>query len=257
MIDVKYVAGFVDADGSISVHVQKRDNGRYGLYPKVNIGQLSFRDYVLRDIAEEYDVSIYRRESADMSLIDLTGRKAVTFLYLIKNHLVIKDELAEYVLSLPKEVSNEELKQIKKVVKSLRRKNTPTKNFPSRKWMAGYIDGDGCFTGRTNKNGVLTTRLTIASACDALAGLELIKDAFGGSIRIKGNASYYELNLGVSNTIKLYDYCGKHLRIKRTQMQLVKDYVGSNKHSKYHGATAENNIEFCKALATTKYIGRS
>ena len=256
MLDVKYVAGFVDADGSILVHVQKRDNNRYGLYPKVNIGQLTFRDHLLREIAEEYDVPLYSREHADMTLIDLTGTKAERFLQLIKKHLVVKDDLAEYVLNLPREVSGEELKSIKKTIKFLRRKDLSTKNHPSRKWMAGYIDGDGCFTGRVNSRGVLTTRLTIASSCDALAGINLIKKAFGGSVRIVGNSSYYELNLGVSKTKELYEFCGKHLRIKKTQMALIRDHVGNNKHSKSHGATEEQNKEFCRALATTKYVGR-
>lgn len=256
LLDVKYVAGFVDADGSIMAHIQKRDENRYGLYPKVNIGQLTFRDNLLREISEEYDVNIYRRESADMSLLDLTGTKAERFLQIIKKHLVIKDDLAEYVLNLPKEVSKEELKEVKKTIKFLRKKDVSSKNHPSRKWMAGYIDGDGCFTGRVNQKGVLTTKLTIASSCDALAGINLIKKAFGGSVRIVGNSSYYELSLGVSKTKELYEFCGKHLRIKMTQMALIVSHVGENKHSKSHGATEEQNREFCRALATTKYIGR-
>lgn len=256
MIDVKYFAGFVDADGSLLLHVQKRDNDRYGLYPKVNIGQLTFRDNNLKELAAYFSVNLYYRKEANMTLLDLTGRKAHRFIELIVQHLVIKDELAKYLLALPQEVSKEELKAIKSVIKNLRKKDTPTKNHPSRKWMAGYIDGDGCFYGKTTSTGVLNTKLIIASSADALAGLNLIKKAFGGSIRIKGNSSHYELHLGVSKTKELYEFCGKHLRIKKTQMLLVRDYIGANKHSKSHGATKEDNKNFCSTLATTKYIGR-
>lgn len=256
MIDVKYFAGFVDADGSLLLHVQKRDNDRYGIYPKVNIGQLTFRDQNLRELAEYFSVNLYYRENADMTLIDLTGRKAQRFIELIINHLVIKNDLANYLLSLPSEVNKEELKAIKKVIKNLRKKDVPTKNHPSRKWMAGYIDGDGCFYAKITSTGVLNTKLIIASSVDALAGLNLIKKAFGGSIRTKGNSAHYELHLGVSKTKELYEFCGKHLRIKKTQMLLVHDYIGANKHSKSHGASKEDNQSFCSTLATTKYIGR-
>jgi hypothetical protein len=256
MIDVKYFAGFVDSDGSILIHVQKRDNGRYGLYPKVNIGQLAFRAQNLHELAKHYDVNLNERKAAEMLLIDLVGNKARNFIELIKNHLVIKKDLADYILQIPSEVSKEELDSIKKVVKSLRKKDIPDKNHPSRKWMAGYIDGDGCFTAQVKQNGTLNARLVIASAVDALAGLHLIQKAFGGSIRTKGNSAHYELHLSLSKTKELLDYCGEHLRIKKTQSVLVRNRIGENKHSKSHGATYETNKAFCEALATTKYIGR-
>jgi len=256
MIDAKYFAGFVDSDGSISIHVQKRDDDRYGLYPKVNIGQSTFRDYNLRELATTYDVNLRYRKGADLTLIDLTGNKARRFIEIIKGHLVIKDELAEYVLTLPDEVNKQELKAIRKVVKSLRKKQTPTKNHPSRKWLAGYIDGDGCFYARVSKKGILNTKLIIVSAVDAQAGLQLIKKAFGGCIFYTGNTAYYERYMSVSKVKELYDFCGQHLRIKKTQMQLVRDYVGENRHSRNHGGTTESNKKFCETLATTKYIGR-
>lgn len=257
MIDVKYFAGFVDADGSLTIHVQKLANGLFKIYPKVNIGQLTFRDQNLKELAKHYELTLFRREHADMTLIDLTCRKAFSFISLIKNHLVIKDELAEYILSISgQEVTTEQLKTIKSIIKQLRKKNTPSKNHPSRKWMAGYIDGDGCFYARITSNGVMNCKLIIASSADALAGLELIKKAFGGEIRIFGNASHYSLYISSSKATELYEYIGQHLRIKKDQLLLVRNYIGNNKHAKSKGATYEGNKQFCETLATTKYIGR-
>lgn len=257
MIDTKYFAGFVDSDGSITIHAYKLANNLFKIYPKVNIGQLSFRDHNLKELAEYYNVNVNYRDSADMTLIDLNGTKAVSFLNLIKKHLVIKDELAEYVLNVSdKEVTQDELDSIRLVIKQLRKKNTPTKNHPSRKWMAGYIDGDGCFYAKIKPTGVLDCRLIIASSADAIAGIELIKKAFGGHIRITGNSSFYTLNLSKDKAIELYEYIGQHLRIKKSQMVIVREYVGNNKHAKSRGATYENNKQFCETLATTKYIGR-
>lgn len=257
MIDNKYFAGFVDADGSITVHVQKRDNDRYGLYPKVQVGQLTFRSGNLKEIAETYGAGVKEKVGTDFSVVELTGSKAYTFLNLIKNHLVIKDEVCEYILSLPKEVSKEELKAIKRVVQKLRKKNTPSKNFPSRRWMAGYIDGDGCFDCTVKSTGVLSARLTVACAVDATAGVCLISKQFGGNFTYKGNTCYYQVSLGVAKMNEIYDYCGKHLRIKKTQCELLQNYVGANKHSRTKGATYESNKSFQNSLATTKYLGRT
>lgn len=257
MIDAKYFAGFVDADGSILIQPYKLANGLFKVYPKVNIGQLKFRSQNLYELAEFYDVNLFERQDAEMLLIDLNGTKAVSFLTLIKNHLVIKDELAEYVLSVAdKEVTQEGLDAIRSVIKLLRKKNTPTKNHPSRKWMAGYIDGDGCFYAKIKTTGVVDCRLIVASSADALAGLELIKKAFGGHLQIVGNSSHYTLNLSKHKAIELYEYIGSHLRIKKSQMVIVREYVGNNRHAKSCGATFESNKQFCETLATTKYIGR-
>lgn len=255
MIDFKYFAGFVDADGSISIHVQKRDDDRYGLYPKVQIGQLAFRNDNLKEVADLYNVNLITRKLDGLTLVELTGSKAEMFLNNIKKHLVIKDDVCEYILSLPKEVNRKELSAIKTIVKQLRKKNTPTKNFPSRKWMAGYIDGDGCLDCTIKPNGTLSTRLTIASAVDAQAGCRLIAKQFGGNFTIRGNALHYQISMSLSKTREIYDYCGKHLRIKKAQMELVHNYVGQNKHSKSNGATFETNKSFQRTLATTKSLG--
>lgn len=257
MIDVKYFAGFIDADGSFNLFVQKLANGLFKIYPKVSLAQLEFRNESLRELAEHYGVAVHTINNGTLTNVSLHCAKAITFINLIKNHLVIKKEVAEYLLSVAgKEVTEEELKAIKSVVKQLRKQNVPNKNFPSRKWMAGYIDGDGCFYSKVTKNGVLNCKLIIASSSDALAGLELIKKSFGGSIRIEGNSSKYELHISSSKATELYDYIGKHLRIKKTQMELVRNWVGENRHAKSKGATYETNKKFCETLATTKYIGR-
>ena len=256
MIDVKYFAGFIDADGSFNLFVQKLSNGLFKIYPKVSLSQLEFRNDSLRELADHYEVSVHKINKGVVDNVSLHCNKAITFINLIKNHLVIKRDVAEYILSVSgKEVTEEELKAIKSVVKQLRKKNTPDKNFPSRKWMAGYIDGDGCFYAKVTNKGVLNCKLIIASSSDALAGIELIKKCFGGSIRIQGNVGYYELHISSSKATELYEYIGKHLRIKKSQMELVRNWVGENRHAKSKGATYESNKKFCETLATTKSLG--
>src|SRR5690606_4031018 len=100
----------------------------------------------------------------------------------IAKHLVIKQELAKYVLSLPKFVDEVELKAIKSVIKNLRRNNSPCKHHASRRWAAGYIDGDGCISATVLKSGALECRLSVSSWIHAQAGLYLLKEHFGGYI---------------------------------------------------------------------------
>lgn len=261
MIDEKYTAGFVDADGSISIHPIKLVDGTYRIHSKVSVGQLEKNNITLLDIAREFDVELHDRvqpNGAAFQQVELTGNKAVLLLNRIKKHLVIKDELANYVANLNgTTVDKETLAAIKRVVKLLRKKDQPSKNHPSRKWMAGYVDGDGCFYARTSRKGVLNAKLIIASSADALAGCNLIKKAFGGSLRSVGNTAHLEIYLSSTKAKELYDYFGQHLRNKKTQALLVKDFVGGSKHSLARGATKQTNDEFCKVLATTKSIGIS
>lgn len=261
MIDEKYTAGFVDADGSIGIHPVKLVDGSFRIHAKLQLGQLAKNDQTLRDVAEEYDVAIRPKvqpNGAIFHTVDLVGTKATMLLDRIGKHLVIKDELAKYVVSLNgSTVNGPTLKSIKQVVKLLRKKDVPTKKHPSRKWMAGYVDGDGCFYARVGKNGVLNSKLVIATSADALAGISLVQKAFGGHIRTQGRAAYLEVYLSSTKIKELYAYFGTHLRNKKSQMLLAHDFIGSGKHSRARGATLESLEQFCEVLSTTKSIGLS
>lgn len=261
MIDEKYTAGFVDADGSIGIFPVKLVDGNYRIHAKVQIGQLAKNDITLQDVAKEYDVAVRDKtqpNGAIFSTVELTGNKATMFLNRIGKHLVIKDELAKYVVSLQgATVDARTLTSIKKIVKLLRKKDVPTKQHPSRKWMAGYVDGDGCFYARVSAKGILNSKLVVATSADALAGVELIKKAFGGNIRVVGNTAHLEIFLSSTKVKELYGYFGAHLRNKKSQMILAHDFIGSGKHSRQRGATIETLKQFCEVLSTTKSIGVS
>lgn len=252
MIDFKYGAGFVDADGSIQIHAKKFDN-KFAIYPVVSISQLPHRSNFLQDIAEFFDLSVHRN-SRGTDEIRVSGRKGQRFLEQIKKHLVIKQELAEYILNLPKFVDEKELKAIKKVIKNLRRNNTPCKHRASRKWAAGYIDGDGCISASVNRKGTLECRLSVSSWVHAQAGLELLRETFGGYIVCNANTANWRVNLSPSKVQEIKEFVGKHLMIKKTQLELAYDFIGKNKHSRRMGATDEDLRDFCETLATTKSL---
>lgn len=252
MIDFKYAAGFVDSDGSIQIHASK-SGSRFAIYPVVSLSQLPIRSMFLHECADFYNLTVHLN-SRGTEEIRISGTKGRRFLEGIKNHLVIKQELARYILDLPQFATQEELDAIRKVIQSLRRNNTPSKDMPSRKWAAGYIDGDGCISASVTKKGGLECRLSISTWIHAQAGIKLMQKAFGGYIIESANTANWRINLSPSKVQEFKEWMGAHLRIKKTQLELTYDFIGKNKHSKNNGATVEDYHNFCETLATTKSL---
>jgi hypothetical protein len=252
MIDFKYAAGFIDSDGSIQIHAKKFGE-KFAIYPVVSITQLPHRSNLLHDAASFYSVSVHRNQrGADE--VRLSGKKGANLLEHTAKHMVLKQDLAKYVLSLPKFVGEVELKAIKSVIKNLRRNNTPCKHRPSRRWMAGYVDGDGCISASVTKSGTLECRLSVSTWIHAQAGIKLLQESFGGYIVEQANTANWRVNLNPSKVQEIYEFMGQHLMIKRTQLELAYAFIGKNKHSRRLGATEEDLRNFCKTLATTKSI---
>ncbi len=252
MIDFKYAAGFIDADGSIQIHAKKFGD-RFAIYPVISITQLPHRSNLLHDIAGFYNLTVHRN-SRGTDEIRVSGKKGGNLLEHTFKHMVLKQDLAKYVLSLPKFVDETELKAIKSVIKNLRRNNTPCKHRPSRRWAAGYIDGDGCISASLNKKGSLECRLSVSTWIHAQAGVKLLQESFGGNIVETRNTANWRVNLSPSKVQELYEFLGKHLMIKRTQLEIAYDFISKNKHSRRLGATDEDLRSFCETLATTKSV---
>ena len=252
MIDFKYAAGFIDADGSIQIHAKKFGD-KFAIYPVISITQLPHRSNLLHDIAEFYKLSVHRN-GRGTDEIRVSGKKGASLLEHTFKHMVLKQDLAKYVLSLPKFVEEIELKAIKSVIKNLRRNNTPCKHKPSRRWAAGYIDGDGCISASLSKKGHLECRLSVSTWVHAQAGIKLLQESFGGYIVEQKNTANWRVALNPSKVQELHEFLGRHLMIKRTQLEIAYDFIGKNKHSRRMGATDEDLRNFCETLATTKSV---
>ena len=252
MIDFKYAAGFIDADGSIQIHAKKFGD-KFSIYPVVSISQLPHRSNLLQDISKFYGITVHRNKRGTDE-VRVSGKKGGNLLEHTFKHMVIKQELAKYVLSLPKFVDETELKAIKSVIKNLRRNNTPCKHRASRRWAAGYIDGDGCISASITNRGVLECRLSVSAWIHAQAGLVLLKEHFGGSIVESRNTANWRVGLSPSKVQEVHEFLGRHLMIKKTQLELAYAFIGKNKHSRRLGATDEDLRNFCETLATTKSV---
>jgi hypothetical protein len=185
MLSEKYIAGFLDSDGYIGLAYrdlgrERTDNDTKRCYVNVEFTQKASRAEVLEMIHQEFGGSLGYNQANDSMQLKLFGQPGAMLLERVKKHLVIKRHYAEVALSLHKQVvsrkeTNTRFKQAKKAP------CLPLPNFPSRKWMAGYIDGDGSFYTKLHGKGPYASiALAIVAEVDHTEGLELIRKVFGG-----------------------------------------------------------------------------
>lgn len=226
MLSEKYIAGFLDSDGSVSA-VFHGD----GHTPQLHLGfsQKTDQDkvlYLIRDvIGGVIDQVIIKGVS--YSRLVLWSSKAEMALNRIRKYLVIKRHYANVVLDM---VSRKtvDVEAAKKYLKEQRRiKSLPLPNFPSRKWLAGYIDGDGCFSvNHLSKSGKAYPIFVIASTDYDSEGIEVIQKAFGGGIYTNDkHIVSYRLHLAPSKAKQFIGLFVKYLIVKQDQAQLILRYA--------------------------------
>jgi len=213
----KYLAGFIDADGHLSVRARK------GARPDMEFSVAQRSDFTepLIELRDMFGGRIREKFSGEHLELQMRCGPAVKCIERLKKYMVLKQHHAAQYLDMafraPVLRTDSEVLEFRQKVKAVRREpNKFVRNFPSRKWMAGYIDGDGCFAiKKCKKTGYAYPFLTILAAENYTPGIELIQKAFGGAIRISGTNSILQLQLSNPSKAKqVIGYCGKHLRKK-------------------------------------------
>lgn len=260
-MDAKYYAGLYDADGSFSIQARKLANGNFKIQPRAVLTQLTFRDKPLRDLQREFGGTLYTDKHEEhkgwqeTTVLVMTCAKALRLMEHLKKHLVIKKEIVDFIQNVSgKEVNQDVLNVVKKSVKELRYEIHPLRtNQPSRRWIAGYVDGDGCLRAQVSKRGYLKVRLEITSYDRDTQGVELLQKAFGGSINKHGkNAIRWVLYITESNAQKVLGCFVRHSKIKQDQVQYALNFLNNGKHLRNRGATLESNTEFKETLSAMK-----
>jgi len=183
----KYIAGFLDADGSITLGFN-RETRRPQL--QVVFSQNASQDEVIHRIHEELRCgSICERTSnanTRYSTLTLTQSNARMLLNRIGHHLVVKRHFAAVAVDLSqRQIEPSEIETVQAYIKVHRYMSSlPVPPHPSRSWMAGYLDGDGCFavTKMTKFGEVADLVLHVAADKRKVEGIELMQKNFGGRI---------------------------------------------------------------------------
>lgn len=241
---IKYLSGLIDADGSLFFHFKKYKDNIYNVSLKFVLQQsLSIdKDGTFINSLPEYmgfsqkvDISKDNPNWSDANRWTVTSNAELNMLIprLVK-HMVIKSKhfnnlLEKYNTLYGKSVTEEEMNELKEFAISSRKDSGPLKpkKHPTWAWVAGYLDGDGCYYMRKRKKnwGVATELLvTVVAHDDDVCSLELLKKAFNGNLGKKSgeNTHCWTRNLGNSDRSFAIHFLRKmhmHSQLKRHKIE--------------------------------------
>jgi hypothetical protein len=225
MLSEKYIAGFFDADGCVSmVFPNKAGN------PRIQLGfaQKTSQDKVIHLIQEVIggSLSVYAVKGTEYTHLTLGREKSIAALNRIRKHLVVKRHYADVCLEMMErpitdwDAAKAYLKEQRKV------RSLPLPNFPSRQWLAGYLDGDGCFSAMRRPgptNVVCWPLVHVACSNFDTEGIDIVQKNFGGQIHDmrNGRCKQWTLYMQPSKAKEFLGYFSKHLIIKREQALFI------------------------------------
>lgn len=239
--EIKYLAGLLDADGCLSFHftddklylemslAASESVDHFGYIDSLSekIGSLSIRQYPDKPTwspSHQWRVSSRR----DLNLI----------LPRVINHMVIKGAHWKRLFDKYTELKGQPIlkKELEEFSVESRKRVGPVKpkNHPTWAWVAGYLDGDGCYIHK-NYKGKNTTRIDAVSHVDDRTGIDLLVKAFGGTLFKEGNYLRWRRSAG-----------------KRSSDFAIPFLKKVHKHSRLKKHKIEQMLSFHKSAATTK-----
>lgn len=235
---IKYLAGLLDADGSLSF-MFKEDSNRPGNYfiglrlSLASANTIDTKGFVpsLPLLTEMGSVSIYKERFVTWTV---SKRADLEMLVprLIK-HMVIKAKHWQWLLETWRSlrtnsltISENMMNELKESSKSSRQLNVgpvKPKNHPTWAWVAGYLDGDGSYTYRKHSD-KWHIKISVCAHVNDINGLEFLQKAFGGSIcnhNISGTNKLWTRGLGpkhYSFALSFLQKMYKHSRLKQDKI---------------------------------------
>lgn len=242
---VKYLAGLIDADGCLSFQFKhSSSSGYHFLHLQLSITASSAVDRnfkMLNTVQKETGLGRISTSTRSTGVYEHTvnrwevGRRSELEMILPRliKHMVIKARHFQRLLDKYRELkgvrlSDEDVEKLKAFSTESRKDTGPIKpkKHPTWAWVAGYIDGDGCFINRyyPSKN-YHKLDINVVAHKDDSCGLELLHKAFKGNIYVKqGHLKVWVRNLGFSEYSFVKRFLPKLIRyslIKRYQMEQI------------------------------------
>lgn len=232
---VKYLAGLLDADGCLGFECHR------GYDDKVRIGLklgLVAADHIdkhgfVASLPELTGLGNVHRSYNRYTNWSVGNRNELEILLpRVIKHMVIKAQHWQWLLEFWREYRSQEkgqknltveewqaLAQASKESRKFRVGPIKPKNHPTWAWLAGYLDGDGCYSFRTSKN--KNMRLSVTAHVTDVSVLEFLQKSFGGTIRNHSrseNIKVWWRGLGPANAsfaLRFLPKVAKHSRLKR------------------------------------------
>lgn len=246
--EIKYLAGLMDADGSLYFQfVPYGDRYNVRLLLKLQQSFSIDRDgKYLKSLTEYFGNVQYINLSAQNSKWSDAYRWNVQnisdlnkIIPRLVKHMVIKAKhwnnlLLCYRGIFGKSVTEKEMIALKEFSRLSRLDTSPlkAKNHPTWAWVAGYLDGDGCYhmRHRTKGNGKWTELIVkVTAENNDICSLSLLQKAFGGNIKKNQyeNTHTWSKNLGIKDrqfAINFLRNCHNHSRLKKHKIEQMLHY---------------------------------
>lgn len=239
---VKYLAGLLDADGSLSFECHRGYDDRVRISLKLHLAAAESIDTVglvaslpsltgfgsvnRYAIGDKYYVQWFVGHRADLEML----------LPRLIKHMVVKARHWQWLMDYwrdyrsqakgQKSLSEAEWAELSAASRESRRTRVgpiKPKNHPTWAWLAGFLDGDGCFSFRTSKN--KNMRLSVTAHAMDISVLEFLQTAFGGTIRENSRSSDIKVwwrGLGPTHTsfaLRVLPRLVQHSRLKRHKIE--------------------------------------
>lgn len=219
--DVKYLAGLMDADGSLFFQfVPYKSQFNIRLLLKLQQSISIDKDGKFIKSLQQFgggvqyiELTTKNENWANAFRWNVTAMNDLNMLLpRLMKHMVIKAKHWDRLFRKYKEftgrsVTEQEMLELQEFSNISRKDTGPLKEkkHPTWAWVAGYIDGDGCYYKRLrNKNGRKYTEVIvrIVAHTDDVVGLNLLYKAFGGRL----DQSSYENTYSWTRNLGPKDY---------------------------------------------------
>jgi NTP pyrophosphatase (non-canonical NTP hydrolase) len=187
-----YFAGLIDSDGNINLSSRERKEG-YAVFPKVSIANKNKKllEYAALSVTQKH--SLYCTND-NLWILEYNSQHAIDILSLIKDYLVLKRDRAIDILkySIETRFTQQEIQHILSSYKEVQENEACHIDGINIRWLAGFIDGDGCFCAwRPSHSSKPKFTLAITYHQKYNDALMAVSNIFGGNIRTTKNKQWY------------------------------------------------------------------
>lgn len=251
--EIKYLAGLLDADGSLSFKFSKSSSGKTFLYLILGISASKKidRNGYLYSLGERMgSISEIKYENVnhnDAVYWKVQGRSDLDqILPRLLKHMVIKAKHWKRLYDKYTEYKGidilDKIEELKEFSETSRKDTGPLKHkvHPTWAWVAGYLDGDGCYTFKNN-----AIHVGAIAHIDDVCSLQLLQKAFGGSLYEprEDNTQLWRHGLGRNNSsfAKMFlTGVVKHSRLKKHKIEQILNF--HNQPQRLNESTSKDEV---------------
>lgn len=235
---IKHLAGLCDADGSLSFESHRSYDERVRISLKLHLASSDAIDHhgFVASLPELTGFGNFNRYHDRYNQWFVGHRNELEMLVprLIK-HMYVKARHWQWLMDYwrehrsqakgAKSLTDDEWKALQEQSRASRLNVGPLKpkNNPSWAWLAGFLDGDGCFSFRTS--GDHHMRLSVTEHVMDLPVLEFLQKSFGGTIKNNSRGDHLKvwwLGLGpkhASFALRFLPKLVEHSRLKKHKIE--------------------------------------